>query len=660
MFEQWVAGDQPNLNVLHVVGSGGAGKTTLLRAYAERAEAAGIAVVAVDLRALEGGPADLDAELRSHPRWQDEGPLVLLVDTYERAGAMDRWLREELLPSLSTHRLVVLAGRRTPSPSWTDDPGWRHLVRVLRLRNLDRADSRALLRAAGVSDDRAVDAVAQAAYGHPLALSLLADVVRQQPDVDRIDLRGSPTLLAALVQRFVDDVPSRLHRRALQICAHAWLTTEDLLRLALEIDDAAPLYHWLASLSFVERARYGLFPHDIARDVLDGDLRQRDPSGYQDVHRRVFRAAIAMGHATAGRARQRAAMTILYGHRSHPVTSAYFDQRSLGRSFLEPASPADVETLADAATAIRGPEEGALVQRWASRQPGSIRVVRDGGSDPIGMFLTVRLDLLDIAAGDADADPIVAGVIRAIARNPLRPGDAATVTRPLDLAQPVGPSRTMGLGPILTMNDLMTLPHTAWDVLCFPDTGHVDGLMAFIDYTRLDRGEVEMDRQRWALFGRDYRHGGFENWLELLAQRGVGWAAAPTTPPPEDLALPHDVFADAVRQALKDLQRPDRLATNPLVRSRLVREVIVTGDDRDGGPADALVEAVLRAAEQLAASPRDAKGFRALDRTYLRPAATQEAAAEVLGLPFSTYRRHLTRGVERLTEILWKVDTLSP
>ena len=44
---------------------------------------------------------------------------------------------------------------------------------------------------------------------------------------------------------------------------------------------------------------------------------------------------------------------------------------------------------------------------------------------------------------------------------------------------------------------------------------------------------------------------------------------------------------------------------------------------------------------------------RAVDRTYVRAAATQEAAAEVLGLPFSTYRRHLAAGVERLTERLW-------
>jgi DNA-directed RNA polymerase specialized sigma24 family protein len=46
-----------------------------------------------------------------------------------------------------------------------------------------------------------------------------------------------------------------------------------------------------------------------------------------------------------------------------------------------------------------------------------------------------------------------------------------------------------------------------------------------------------------------------------------------------------------------------------------------------------------------------------LNRTYLKGAPTQEAAAEVLGLPFSTYRRHLTKAIDQLTELLWAAET---
>jgi len=44
----------------------------------------------------------------------------------------------------------------------------------------------------------------------------------------------------------------------------------------------------------------------------------------------------------------------------------------------------------------------------------------------------------------------------------------------------------------------------------------------------------------------------------------------------------------------------------------------------------------------------------------VRPARTQELAAETLGLAFSTYRRHLKRGVERVAEWLWQREVYGP
>ena len=60
------------------------------------------------------------------------------------------------------------------------------------------------------------------------------------------------------------------------------------------------------------------------------------------------------------------------------------------------------------------------------------------------------------------------------------------------------------------------------------------------------------------------------------------------------------------------------------------------------------------AAEMLQSHPREQKLYQALKATYPHPAPTQEAAAELLNLPFGTYRRHLKSGIERITEILWQ------
>jgi DNA-directed RNA polymerase specialized sigma24 family protein len=69
-----------------------------------------------------------------------------------------------------------------------------------------------------------------------------------------------------------------------------------------------------------------------------------------------------------------------------------------------------------------------------------------------------------------------------------------------------------------------------------------------------------------------------------------------------------------------------------------------------------LRETLEEAVATLQASPRDAKGFRALRRTYLAPAPSQEVAAQVLGLPSSTYRRHLSAGLQAVTNILWEQE----
>lgn len=47
---------------------------------------------------------------------------------------------------------------------------------------------------------------------------------------------------------------------------------------------------------------------------------------------------------------------------------------------------------------------------------------------------------------------------------------------------------------------------------------------------------------------------------------------------------------------------------------------------------------------------------RVLERTYLGGGPSQEAAAEVLDMPFSTYRRHLGRATDRLVEVLWALE----
>jgi hypothetical protein len=118
------------------------------------------------------------------------------------------------------------------------------------------------------------------------------------------------------------------------------------------------------------------------------------------------------------------------------------------------------------------------------------------------------------------------------------------------------------------------------------------------------------------------------------------------------VVLSEQEFAACVRRALRDYTRPAALAANPLMRSRLVSDK--TGND--AGDAARLQALLREALDSLNVSPRDEKFSRALYCTFFQPAVTQEAAAERLGLPFSTYRYHLARGEDRIVEWLWNLE----
>ncbi len=157
-------------------------------------------------------------------------------------------------------------------------------MQSIQLRNFDREESRTLLDRRGVSGVHHAEALAFT-RGHPLALALVADVAAQGGEAGpTAELRG---VVDTLLGTLVETVPSPQHRRALEACAQVLTTTEPLLAELLDVPDAHEMFAWLWSLSIVETGPRGLYPHDIARDTLDAELRWRHPDQCAEIHRRA-------------------------------------------------------------------------------------------------------------------------------------------------------------------------------------------------------------------------------------------------------------------------------------------------------------------------------------------------------------------------------------
>ena len=630
LFATALEASPPPFAVLFVHGPGGVGKTALLRTLGEAAERAGVPVTHVDMRSIAPSPPAFTAAAGAR-----EGRQVLLLDTYETAGAIDGWLRERFLPGLDSDAIVVIAGRDPPAPAWRADPGWCDLLRTVSLRNLDPADARAYLRVEGVPESLHEPALA-ATHGHPLALRLLVDVHAQRPGP--IELGAAPDVVRLLLERFVADVPSARHRQALDICAHARSTTEDLLAAALGGDDAAALFDWLRSLSFIEEGPEGAFPHDIVRDTLDTDRRWRDHAGYVDQHRRIRNHVVARLRETRGAEQQRGVADLIFLHRNNPFTRAMWDWESFGLAYADPIRPGDHDAILAMVERHEGAGARELAAFWLERQPQAFAVFRSGDADPIGFMVALALHAAD--ERDVEHDPGARAMWDYVMRAaPPRPGDEVYAGRFfMDRDAYQSPSPSMNVLTIHATQLWLSHPRLAWDLIGpWTDMAVAEPLMRYIGYHHAV--DYEAGGRRYSVFANDWRRRPIEDWLDMMAEHELAEEEPAAAPVPE-LALSQAEFAAAAHQALRDLHRPDALAANPLQRARMTRRA-------------ELSELVEQAVVALRADPRDAKLARALDRTYLRPAPTQEAAAELLGLPFSTYRRHLARGVERVVDWLW-------
>ncbi len=607
--------------VIFVHGPGGVGKTALLGMFAHLAAQQGHTPVRIDARHLTLGRAALPApDGVTRP--------VLLIDTYELLEPVDDWVRETYLPSLPGDCLVVIAGRTAPRPRWRADPA----CRVLPLDNLPPDDVWAWLAAQEVPAG-ARDRIAAISRGHPLTLSMLVDAVRR--GATPRTLADLPDLVGALIVQLVDEAPSPRHRAALEVCAHAPVTTEDLLHTMVG-GDVGEVFAWLRGRAFIEESPHGLYPHDVVRDLLDADLRWRDPARYADLHRRKLAAFHQQVTAVADE-RERLQIlvrtVVLNGFRSGlaplstlaPTMGAYADG-------LTAHDHAPIEAMT---AAWQGAGQAGLVVRWMRHRPGAFRVFRTAAGELCGYTAC-----LDLTEADLGVDPGVDAMWRyASALGPLRPGEQIRAWRfflDRDHGQRPSPSLTLFLA--CQMLDILQLrDDTAWSlVAAFEDAALWAPTMEFIDFW-------PAAGVPFPLFAHDWRRVGVAEWTEVLQARQLGATVRRADEGIGAAVLSRDEFTDAVRSALRHLHTPDLLRTNPLVRSRLVR--------RNTAAGDAPVDTLRRMIETGAAASE------LLTRTFVRPATSQERVAAALHLSFNTYRRHRDRAVADLVAALWKHET---
>ncbi len=665
IFKNALAAPELPFNVLFVYGPGGVGKSSLLAQFARLCAQANLNALNIDARNIEASPESfltaLGMTLGLAPTASPQealaaqgGRQVILVDTYELLAPLDDWLRESFLPELPQGTLFVTASRHAPNLAWRMDPGWQPLVRIMPLRNLSPDEGRAYLTLRAIPSTE-LQAVLDFTHSYPLALSLVADLYDQRPGfVFRPEV--ATDMVKTLIEHLLRQVPGQVHRAALEASALVRVTTESLLAEMVGGQHVAELFDWLRTLSFMDTRPGGLFPHDLAREALVADLRWRNPDGYAELHRRArayYIKRIEQGH---GPEQQLALFDLIFLHRDNPVVRPVFEWQASGRVLPSPLQPADLPRLESMVLDHEGVESARLARHWLTTQPEGVIVFRDGEGQPTGFVTFVNLGLVNDE--DLRADPALAAAAHLLDQSsPLRPGERATYFRHWMAAEGYqGVSPTQSLIFINMVRHYLTTPGLAFTFVPCAQPDFWTPVFTYADLARLPDADFQMDGRHFGVFGHDWRATPPSQWLNMLGEREIAMTpltVQPPTPVQRLVVLSQDGFGEAVAAALRGLARPDGLAENPLLQSRLVVQRVGSEATSQQRMA-ALRGLVMEAVAALDGSPKEAKLHRAIYHTYVQPAPTQESAAELIDVPFSSYRRHLKSGIERIADLLWR------
>ena len=652
LFRAALQAEEPPFVALHVYGPGGVGKTTLLHEYSRLAAEQGRFVIYLDGHHLEPNPrAFTTAVQQAIPAPTSEALFmnwpsnsVLLIDTYETLVPLDHWLRATFLPQMPVDALVVIAGRQAPD-AWQSDAGWTGLTRIISLSNLRPEDGHTYLTVRGVPHEEHAAALAFT-HGHPLALALIANLYQKGAALNLTQSADEKDVIHILLQRFLQDVPSSQQRQALELCVVAWTTTEALLAELFGNEAAFDLFQWMRQLSFIEQGAYGLFPHDLVREVLDADLLWRNPTGYAHLQLTAMKHLRKRFEQVGPLEKQRNRLAHMFIRRHTPGMEAFFAWNALDTAYAEPANPTDFPEILAMVRAHEGEESAGITQHWVQRQPEAFLVYRTNTGELYGFMC--QLALQQATEEDMKIDPAVKAAWHfAQAHQPTGTSDAILHLR-FWMAQTTyqDVSLAVNLSAANCVIHWTTTPGLVWSFVAMSNPDFMSPHFESIDFPRTPEADFWVGNRRYGVFSHNWIVEPVSTWPKYISQMEKFTSQAEAEPFQQDNPFSEAEFADAVRRALRDYTRPDLLASNPLLQSRLLSKT-----DQTPGALQAVLRETIANLNQ---NPKDARLYRALWYTYIEPEATQEKTAERLELPFNTYRYHLTNGLERVTAALWQ------
>jgi len=349
--------------ILNIYGPTGIGKSTLIHQFQELASQQEIETIHLDINHANGSSELLTEQfcdaLNPHVALSsyslpaclytlnnnDKESCVLFLDNYDSAGSLNIWLREQLLAHLPANCMVVISSRTPLEQWWGGNFEWNRLIYPMELTNLDYEDSYQYLQLNGVDSNRLIKQAWHYSDGLPLALSLIATVVEREGPAAINDIPQRQDVINQLVHYWFQEIANDSLKQLIEAASVVRRFNLDLLGDLMQTPVDSSLFDQLTNTSFVKNHPPGWALHELIRETLSRNLKNKSPAQFNQMRARALhyfgRMAVNPGSQYE---RTQALQELFYMLGDGLVKAAVYDSETpqANTLFMETASPADL------------------------------------------------------------------------------------------------------------------------------------------------------------------------------------------------------------------------------------------------------------------------------------------------------------------------------
>lgn len=285
--------------IFNVFGPGGIGKSYLLREMHRTARDHGAVSVFVDgddmeptvrsflanvtfameeagLPAGQGGGGAAGKVYRCLHRAAESSRLVFFIDTYEKLSNLDHWIRERFVRNLPGTTVLVIAGQTPLRGEWAESPAWRSLVTPLELGTFTYDETAICLSNYGLLDETLVANIHSFSTGHPLVVSLAAQLTDTR--LARLPASSRTDILGILARRWLEHIEDPSLRELVEAAAALQTFNREKLSFVVGRTVSDGAMKRLESFWFMKPTRYGWNMHRLVSSAILSLIQRERPN----------------------------------------------------------------------------------------------------------------------------------------------------------------------------------------------------------------------------------------------------------------------------------------------------------------------------------------------------------------------------------------------